>query len=41
MYENSDSQFLKATTVIKPGLDDSLKSKPVIKLSNTEGVTVV
>lgn len=41
MYENSDSQFLKATTVIKPGLDGLLKSKPVIKLSNTEGVIVV
>ena len=41
MFENSASQFLRATTVIKPEMNDLLKSKPVMKLSKSEGFTEV
>lgn len=39
MFENSASQFLRATNVIKPEMNDVVKSKPVMKLSKSEGVT--
>ena len=31
-------QFLRVTTVLKPGMDGLHKSKPVMKLLNTEEV---
>lgn len=38
MYGNSACQFLRATIVVKSGMDGLLKSSPVMKLSSVEGV---
>ena len=38
MYENCLSQLLRVTIVLKLGLDDLLKPKPVMKPSSIKGV---